>query len=144
MIALVGCVKLKTNHRAPAEQLYISPLFKKTIRFIKSQKYDDWFILSAKYGLIEKDKIIDPYELTLNNFSKLNLKKWSEIIFEEIKEKKLNHLSFFCGSKYHNEFLLNLLRQDKIDFNLPLFGLTLGQRLSFFNNVNFNNKGFFS
>ena len=143
MIALIGCVKTKLNVSGiRARDIYISPLFKKSVKFIESQKYEDWFILSAKYGLIEKEKIIDTYELTLSSFSINELKNWSQKIYCEIKDRKLDNLYFYCGSLYHNKFLLNLLQKDNIQYYLPLEKMSLGQRLSFFNKMN-KNKGFF-
>jgi hypothetical protein len=143
MIALVGCVKTKIEVSAKAKDLYLSPLFKKTVSFIKSKDYNDWFILSAKYGLIDKEAIIDPYELTLLSFSQEQLKEWSDWVFNEIKKRKLNDLHFYCGSKYHNEFILQSLKINNIRYSLPLKGLSLGQRLSYFNKQT-RRKGFFT
>jgi hypothetical protein len=36
---------------------------------ISQQDYDDRFVLSAKYGFLTKDTIIEPYDLTLNNMN---------------------------------------------------------------------------
>ena len=142
MIILVGCVKTKVEFPTEAGKLYISPLFKKTVRFIQAEpECDDWFILSAKYGLIEKTKIIAPYELTLNSFSSPKLKEWAEDVFEEIKKRKLQDLHFYCGSRYHNAHLLRLLDEHLIRYHLPLLGKTLGQRLRYFNSLN-QTKGF--
>ncbi|MCK9544833.1 MAG: hypothetical protein M0R03_22700 [Novosphingobium sp.] len=144
MIALVGCVKSKLTIPSPAKKIYISPLFKKAVSYIKKRGYDNWFILSAKYGLLDKNKIIEPYELTLSSFSKDELKHWSDKVGDDIKKYRLNDLHFYCGSNYHNDFLLNFLKSNNIKYELPLLGLSLGQRLAFFNNENrVRTKGFF-
>lgn len=64
MIAFVGCVKSKKDHPCKAEEMYTSDLFKKSLMYAK--KADKVYILSAKYGLVELDEVILPYQETLN------------------------------------------------------------------------------
>lgn len=67
MIVFLSCVKTKQDHRCRADEMYISPLFKLSLRYAQSLNPRKIFILSAKYGLLELNDIIDPYELTLNH-----------------------------------------------------------------------------
>lgn len=40
-----------------AAQMYSkSQLFSKAVRYVENNEYDDWLILSAKYGLLQKGK----------------------------------------------------------------------------------------
>jgi hypothetical protein len=62
---LVSCVKGKLTGPAPAGDLYQSLWFCAARAFVEKQNAA-WFILSAKYGLVSPDRIVAPYEMTLN------------------------------------------------------------------------------
>ncbi|WP_170971786.1 DUF6884 domain-containing protein [Peribacillus simplex] len=51
-IALVSCTKLKANYPCSTREMYQeSTLFNKAVKFIEQKNYDEWYVLSAKYGL---------------------------------------------------------------------------------------------
>ena len=137
-IALIGCVKLKLPHYSKAKFLYTSDLFKKTVEYVEYKEYSNWYILSALYGLVDKDEIIKPYDLTLRTFSKEQLEHWSIGVFQKLMEKNITNISFFCGSLYYKG-LIPLLNENKIVYSTPLGNLSLGQRLAFLS----RRKGFF-
>ncbi len=59
-IVILSCTKSKTDHRAPAQELYsASPMFKKTLEYGKSLEPDKMFILSAKHHLVPLNKELD-------------------------------------------------------------------------------------
>nr|WP_256942376.1 DUF6884 domain-containing protein [Bacillus sp. OV166] len=77
--ALISCTKLKRDYPCSAQEMYIeSQLFKKAIAFISKQNYDNWFILSSKYGLLNKETVIEPYDETLNKMNSSQRKEWSK------------------------------------------------------------------
>lgn len=78
-ILLISCVSKKLNYKAKAKDLYISPLFKYNYQFAKSLNPDKIFILSAKYGLIDSDDEIEPYDETLNTKSKKEIREWAKM-----------------------------------------------------------------
>src|SRR5690606_13413659 len=55
-IALVSCVSSKEPHAAPARDLYTSALFRKA-RAYAERNADAWYILSAKYGLVDPNRV---------------------------------------------------------------------------------------
>lgn len=63
-ICLVSCVGTKRATPTPAKDLYQSDWFTKARTYAKS--IGSWFILSAKYGVVHPDEVIEPYEMTLN------------------------------------------------------------------------------
>lgn len=64
-IALVSCVKSKLATAARAVQLYTSPWFRACRRY--AERYaDEWYILSAEYGVLCLEQIVTPYERSLN------------------------------------------------------------------------------
>ena len=78
-IVLISCVAKKLNYKAKAKNLCISPLFKKSLAYAYLLKPDKIFILSAKYGLIDLDEEIFPYNETLNEKSSYEIKIWADI-----------------------------------------------------------------
>ncbi len=60
-IALVSCSAQKLDRKAPARDLYCSPLFKLARRYAELT-CDAWFILSAKHGVVDPARILEPYD----------------------------------------------------------------------------------
>src|SRR3990172_9853687 len=68
-VGLVGCTKSKQTHAAPARDLYTpSALFRGRRDYVE-RSCGRWFVLSAKYGLVDPDSIIEPYDQTLTKAS---------------------------------------------------------------------------
>ena len=131
-IALISCTKLKQSYPCEAQEMYLlSQLFKKASYYIKQQNYDKWFILSAKYGLLNPNDIIEPYDLTLSNMKSEDIKKWSEKIFNQLVIYNIDEIDFYTGEKYR-KYLISLLKEKNIICNIPLKGLGIGQQLKFY------------
>lgn len=60
-VVLVGCVKTKVGHGAPAKDLYVSDYFAKMRAYAEASGLP-WFILSAEHGLVSPDEWLEPYE----------------------------------------------------------------------------------
>jgi hypothetical protein len=67
-VLLLGCVKLKREHRAPAKDLYRSPLWVRRRAFAQASGHP-WLILSAKHGLVDPDTRLEPYDLALRDLT---------------------------------------------------------------------------
>lgn len=124
IVSFVACCKLKSSKKTSAEKMYISSLFKLSLKYAKEHS-DIVFILSAKYGLLALDDIIDPYNETLNTKTDDEIKEWSKKIIKSIKKLKLEKSEFLylCGSNY-KKYLEN-----ELPGNDPMKGLSLGFRL---------------
>ncbi len=134
-IVFVSCVKTKNAGLLKAEDKYNSPLFNKQLEYAKTlTEKQNIYILSAKYGLITLDTIIDDYNLTLNNFSEKEKKVWSYNVIKKAKSfniSKEDKIIFLCGvnySKYLKKYFLN--NED------PTKGLSLGNKLKWYNKKN--------
>ena len=73
---LVACVKTKQSRPAPARDLYISNWFVKA-RTCVERSGQSWYILSAKYGLVEPNELIEPYEKTLKKMRADDRRAWA-------------------------------------------------------------------
>lgn len=133
-IAFVSCTKLKADHACKASEMYdVSTLFKKAVKYIEQQGYDHWFVLSAKYGLLQKEDIIEPYDLTLNNMKVIERKKWTNQVIKQLESINLDiqQADFYTGSKYR-EYLIPALEQKGVFCTVPLQGRGIGQQLNYY------------
>ncbi len=132
-IALISCSKGKKNYSCKSMYMYDSVLFKKAKKYVESQNYCEWFILSAKHGLLNPENIIEPYDLTLNNMGRDNLIKWSNSVFIQLCQMNISVIDFYAGDNYR-KYLIPLLEFENIECNIPLKGLGIGQQLQFYKN----------
>jgi hypothetical protein len=128
-IVLISCVSKKLSKKSKAKDLYISPLFQYNLQYATSLNPDKIFILSAKYGLLDLEKEVEPYDKTLNKMSSKEIKKWADVVLSQMK-KVLNlekdEFIFLAGNNYR-KFLLPHLTNYKI----PMKGLGIGRQLNY-------------
>lgn len=140
-IVLVSCVATKLNRKAKAKDLYISTLFKYSFAYAELLKPDKVYILSALYHVVEPERVIEPYNVTLCNIPKskrkpglivLNneeKKKWGEMVIEQLSKTtdlKLDKFIFLAGIEY-----IKPLQKSLINFENPLSGLGQGKRIAY-------------
>ncbi len=123
-IYLITCVKTKQAKRSLASELYVSPNFRK-LKALAAKRAERWYILSAKYGLLEPGQAIDPYELTLNEMSKAERKEWASGVFRQLTEviAPKDRVTILGGQKYWGE-LKPLLEEYGCEVLTPLKGVT--------------------
>jgi hypothetical protein len=128
-IVLISCVSKKLSHKAKAEDLYKSPLFKYSLEYAKSLRPDVIFILSAEYGLLPLDKEIEPYNKTLNKMSEKEIRIWANNVISQLEERadlQKDEIIFFAGQKYR-KYLIPHIKNYKI----PLEKLSIGGQLNY-------------
>jgi cytoplasmic iron level regulating protein YaaA (DUF328/UPF0246 family) len=126
-IILISCCKKKLEGKHRARDLYISPLFKRSLQYAESIDHDKIYILSAEYGLIEMEQKIESYDLTLNKQKKSFRENWSNKVLEKLKKTtdiENNEYLFLAGKKY-SEYLIPKLKHTKD----VLKGLRQGERI---------------
>lgn len=126
-IVLIPCVSKKLQHKSKAQDLYVSPLFQKNLKYAKSLNPDKIFILSAKYGLLRLDEEIEPYDKTLNKLRSNEIKEWSNLVLNKLKKStdiENDEFLFLVGNNYR-KYLLPHLKHYKI----PMLGLSIGKQL---------------
>jgi len=133
-IGLVGCVKGKRSQRSRAKDLYTSGLFIKARRYVE-RCYDRWYILSAKYGLVDPETIIEPYDETLKDKSVQERLTWSERASEQIHAAfpdPSNLVLFFHAGERYREFLIPRLEDKRYHCEVPLKGLGIGEQKAWY------------
>jgi len=129
-IVLISCVSVKRRESSLAKDMYISPLFKGAYHYAKKLKADRIYILSAKYGILEEDDYIEPYNETLNNKSQAEIKTWATKVLEKLRcrvDLGNDEFIFLAGEKYR-KYLIN----EMSNHSVPLKGLSIGKQLSFY------------
>lgn len=130
-IALIGCTSRKQDYSCPAIEMYTkSNYFNLKLDYCKKINVDKIFILSAKYGLLESEAIIEPYNIHLKETSKDYRLKWSENLLTDLKEKTdLENDEFIILAG--NDYMKYLLEHIPNNYN-PVKGLGIGRQMKFF------------
>ena len=133
-LALISCSKQKSfkddQQTLVAEDAYCSSLFNKSADWAKNRDMR-FAILSAKYGLTNRNKAIQDYDLTLNELNAEKRKQWANGVLNDLKTDGLPEKVFLlAGSNYSSE-LKPLLENEGIEVIQPLMGMQIGERLSY-------------
>ena len=129
-IVLLSCVSTKLDHPAPAEELYDSPLFKKSLAYAKSLKPDGIYILSAKHYVLPLQKVIAPYDKTLLDMPADEVREWGAQVVKILADRfDLGDDEFIilAGEKYRKYIVPQIAH-----WSAPLEGLRIGEQLSWY------------
>ncbi|GGI95087.1 hypothetical protein GCM10008995_01550 [Halobellus salinus] len=134
-IGLVSCVKTKRDEPATPKNLYTPDYFEK-MRSYAEQHHDDWWILSAKHGLLDPDgEPIEPYNETLTGLSVAKKREWSEKVAEQLDNERLlteeTTLVLHAGKDYYGE-LLPLIEDSGVTIEIPTEGLYIGEKKAWY------------
>jgi len=133
-LVLVGCVKSKLNHPAPAQDLYTSPLFRKERSYAEAAGAP-WFVLSAEHGLVAPTTVLLPYDLRLSSTPHDYRRTWGNRVVKQLKETvgplAGMLIEVHAGSAY-TDAIRDLLLAEGAEVIEPLQGLTMGERLAWY------------
>ena len=128
-IVLISCVSQKLNHASKAKDMYISTLFRGCLAYAHSLNPDRVYILSAKYGLLDLEREIEPYELTLNKMRDAEIRQWAGGVLadlEKASDLKNDEFIFLAGERYRKHIAPHMSR-----YSVPMKGLGIGRQLKF-------------
>ena len=107
ILVISSCTKRKKEGKYKASEMYTGKqhlLVKKGIEILRKDNYVDWYIISAKYGLINENYLIESYDLSFNNMHKRDIRKLSKDLRIEDKLSSIiknhNKAFFILGEKY--------------------------------------------
>lgn len=126
-IVLLSCVKSKRDHLCKAGEMYTSDLFQKMMAYAQSLSPKSIFILSAKYGLLSTDTIIDPYEQTLRSMTKVARRRWAQDVVSELRkycDLDTDNFVLLAGVPYRENLVPHLKH-----YEVPMDGLGFGLQL---------------
>ena len=147
-VALIACGKDKLDHVARARDLYTGPGFTDARGYVEAElaagRIDAWFILSARYGLLNPMQVIGPYEATMPTKTVADRVRWVNKVQGQLLAgtSGLNlaefsqsggkvELTILASADYVNP-LWPMLDAEGWTTHLPLEGLTQGHRRAWF------------
>ena len=107
ILVVSSCTKRKKKEKDKASEIYLGKqhlYVKKGVKLLKENNNVDWYIISAKYGIINENEVIEPYDLSFNKMSRKDIRELStglgieEKLSSLIKNYKLAF--FILGEKY--------------------------------------------
>ena len=128
-VALISCVSKKLNIKAPAKDLYTSPLFRLNLAYADRINVNATYVLSAKYGLITLNEEIEPYDLTLNEMPLIQVRMWADNVLGQLRTRcdlQADHFVFLAGQRYRR-YLIPFMSF----YEVPMCGLSIGRQLQF-------------
>ena len=137
MNIFISCVSKKNNVSCLAQDMYISDLFTKSLSYAKTLN-GHIRILSAKYGVLELNDFISPYNLTLNSMSEEEKKNWANRVIQQLKAKHVdfNEKAVFLVGQNYRKYLISYFS----NYEIPIEGLPIGKQLQWYKN-NLESKG---
>lgn len=126
-VVCLSCVKSKKGSTCRAEEMYVSALFSKMLAYAKSLHPKKIYILSAKYGLLNLDDVIEPYELTLKNLTVRERESWAAKVLKKMRKDvdlKTDQFIFLAGMPYRENLLPHIE-----NYAVPMEGLSFGLQL---------------
>ena len=128
-IALISCSKEKKPYPCAACDLYsASTLFSLSYQYAKKTA-DKIYILSAKYGLVPEDKVIAPYDQTLNAMPRKQQLEWAHNVLTALAHEcsmEDDDFILLAGSYYCRD-----LQNQLPHCSLLLAGMRMGERMAF-------------
>jgi len=128
-IALVGCSSQKASKRCAARNMYTSQLFR-AARAYAEATCDRWWILSARFGLLNPAAVIDPYDQVLTRRTAaawghhVGLALELAVPFPSLRDVELVVLA---GGLYADA--IEPVEDRDFNWSEPLRGLGIGERL---------------
>lgn len=132
-VGLVSCTDAKRTEPSRPSELYDeSALFRKASAYA-GRNYDEWFVVSAKHGLLEPDgPRVEPYDVTLSDLDAEERRAWAADVAADLRERlpASATIELHAGAAYAEPLVPEL---DEFTCEVPLDGLRIGERLAWYN-----------
>jgi hypothetical protein len=134
-LGLVGDVKPKLSHAAPARDLFVSPVFRARRSYVE-RSCDLWFILSSTHGLLHPDQVVEPYLKTITGASMPVKVKWSARVLWQLDHAwdgwRDTIVEIHAGADYRSFGLTEGLYDRGARVEVPTEHLSGGAQLAFY------------
>ena len=132
-IVLVGCSQSKAATAATARELFTGPAFRKA-RDLAERSGESWYVLSAKFGLLDPGEVITPYDVYLPDRSAGYREAWGRWVVAQLAERQQLTgavVEAHAGRAYCDP-LVQPLAEAGASLEQPLAGLRQGERLAWY------------
>ena len=134
-LVLVGCVKSKVSHPAPAKDLYNSTLWSKRRRYAELSGMP-WAILSAEHGMVDPDRVLEPYDRYLGRESASYKRQWGAKtavqVLDRTAELGIAAVEIHAGAPYVENGLRARLESAAVEVLWPVEGMPFGKQLAWY------------
>jgi len=121
-VTLIQCTNSKRSEKSKAKNLYDESAYFRAMKQYANAKNDEWYILSAKHGLVEPETELEPYdEFGLSETQAAD-------IAHKLDGFGVDVVEVVAGSKYTDP-LIPELEARGIDVINNFAGLKIGERL---------------
>ena len=103
-IVIIPCSGRKKNTIQLAKDLYIGPYYKLAKQAALALRPMQWFILSAKYGIVNPNQQIGPYDLLMGSPGSVTEEKMMEQA-QEFRIANKENVVLICPSRYTQPLL---------------------------------------
>jgi hypothetical protein len=91
---------------------------------------ESWFILSAAYGLVRPDTVIDPYERSLNGMKIEARRGWARLVNKQMDMIRLGGgTAIVLAGLNYRRHLEHALLDRFAEVEIPMSGLRMGEQL---------------
>jgi len=127
MIVIVPCGHLKASHATTAEQMYVGRYHKAGMKYAQFMApRENIYILSAKYGLMTLDTVIEPYDLKMGDVGSIGAYTIKQ---QAIRFGILNESVIALGGKSYSLMVKRVWPSAQT----PLIGLSMFRHYTWFN-----------
>ena len=106
MIVFIGCGASKMKNACKAKNMYVGNYFQLCLAYAQTfTTQDNIYILSAKYGVLPLEKVIEPYNRTLKKMNKQEKQDWKDMVIKQLGDMGISkdaEVAFVCGTNYYN------------------------------------------
>lgn len=131
-VAIIPCTNQKSNIPGRARDVWSGAHFQLTLAHAE-RYYDKIMVLSYKYGLIDPDFEIEPYDINIKDSSiKDKLEWWWQLRpqIQELCNTKPDLISIYTGSYERDRIIKEFVNNGIENLTIPWKGLGIGERMS--------------
>ncbi len=94
-----------------------------------------WFILSAKYGLVDPNSKINPYDKSMNSMPNRERIEWAEDVLRTLRPHiaDIDTIYILAGQRYREFLIPKLHDYEDVDICVLMEGLRIGEQLRWLN-----------
>lgn len=131
-IAIIPCTSQKSETGGPAREVWVGNHFQLVLAYCE-HFFDKTYIMSYKYGFIEPDQPIEPYDIDIQLSSAVDkLQWWWKVkgnITELLQQDKPRVVALYTGQFERDRVMREFVLQGCRNVIVPWEGLGVGYRL---------------
>lgn len=137
IVLLISCGRRKSEVSCPASEMYNSERFTLSKQIANQLGYD-WYIISAKYGLLSPNTIIEPYDVCLSSFSDEAKRLWARNVSDGLKGYSRGTTIVVFANGEYSDALSSALKCHGFSVVSPFSKMREDEMVTYLRNVSFS------